>query len=173
MRCGVCICSFNAAAFRLRVEGSGSGRGFRLRAQVQGSGSGFRLRVQVQGSVSGFRCRVQVQGSGSGFRCRDQVQGSGSGFRMQSAGSGLVWGHACGVIDGRIVLHYPDHLLRGALVLCIKPTSSLPVLQISILNYEMNYVQVPGLGFQRRRPVVTSPRLTSFIFDPEPSSWPR
>ena len=27
----------------------------------------------------------------------------------------------------------------GALVLCIKPTSSLPVLQIPILHYEINY----------------------------------
>jgi len=52
---------------------------------------------------------VQVQGS----ECRVQVQDSG--IRNQGAGSGLkvrVWENAFGVIDSRIVLHYPDHLHR-------------------------------------------------------------
>jgi len=34
----------------------------------------------------------------------------------------------------------------GALVLCIEPTSSLPVLQIPILNYEISYERVPRTG---------------------------
>ena len=32
---------------------------------------------------------------------------------------------------------------HGALVLCMKPTSSLPALQIPVLNYEISYVHVP------------------------------
>ena len=39
----------------------------------------------------------------------------------------------------------------GALVLCIKLTSSLPVLQIPILNYEINYLN-PTVGLSSGPP---------------------
>ena len=35
------------------------------------------------------------------------------------------------------------HFFFGALVLCIEPTSLLPVLQIPILHYEISYGEVP------------------------------
>ena len=70
--------------------------------------------------------------------CRESIFAFGSPLssaeaRAEGIKSGSVW--VCASADQRHGLHG----LIGALVICIKPTASLPVLPIPILNYEINY----------------------------------
>ena len=93
------------------------------------------LGVWVSGCmhVCVFACRT----SSTLHRCRGRVpEGVAEGKGGRSFRGDGPSGHN-GI--SRLVILVKSFLSEGALVLCIKPTSSRPVLQIPILNYEINY----------------------------------